>query len=826
MSTHSAGSPGSHARPARTVVPARPAPRRRPRAALAAGAALAVALLGVVWPSPVGASGYNEPRVEITKSAEQSGVAIDAGSPLLPGDSFDYVLTVENTGGTRVRQVTVTDDLPATVEPDGDVTVSDGATVVDIVPGADPLVVSLGTLDVGDARTVTIPVRVVDNAKGCVTFDNTAEATYVHGYGDTYAAQSNTVTLSVGCADLVIKKKADVNGPVVAGDEVTFDIVVSLADVAYPVAVKPVVITDEIDTDQFSFVSASDGGVYAGGVVTWTLADGLVPGGPSETVSLTLKLIPPAKGGPSNGVYTNTACVALTPGDHTPVVKPGDDCDEAHVSTGSVDLSLGKLVNGQPRVEVGVGDTVTYELTVSNAGPDDATGVVVEDAIPTAVSFIQQTGGDGTLSGNGSTWTVGDVAADSSASVTFTATVDQAGTHTNVAEITTVDQPDTDSTPGNGCTGPYANEDDCAKATVVAGSGAGSLSLVKTNDPTGTLDGWLDGDGAPRTIDYTLTATAAGTVDQQDVTITDTVPAGTVLVDGSPSCDSGPSDCATVSGAEITWTLGQLAAGGSSTVRFTVALTAPTSEQEAAGSWTITNVGVATSTTDKATSNEVDNEVTVPTTTPSSLTIVKSNDPDGYVKFGDTITYTMTVSMPSTGTAPQTGVVVTDTIPGYDSSQPTSGTATYVPSSAGCVGEPPAGGTCVVTESLTGDTTTGLAWALGTMEPGTSRQVTFQVTVEEQDAVVEGSETVDFINVAAVESDSQPLTPSNEVVNTVVLTKVSDNTPPDQLPQTGSAVPITRLALFGGALLGLGVAMVRQPLTIPARRPRGRHAAR
>ena len=84
-----------------------------------------------------------------------------------------------------------------------------------------------------------------------------------------------------------------------------------------------------------------------------------------------------------------------------------------------------------------------------------------------------------------------------------------------------------------------------------------------------------------------------------------------------------------------------------------------------------------------------------------------------------------------------------------------------------------------MTEIKDGDVVTGLSWALGTMSPGESRQVTFQVTADEQDAVVTGSETVDFINVAAVSSTERPVTPSNTVTNTAVLTKVSDNTVDD-----------------------------------------------
>ena len=761
--------------------------------------------------------------MDLVKHAEQDGVPIDSSNPLLPGDTFDYVVTVTNTGTTNVRRVTFTDDLPATVEPAGPVTVTDGGTVLSTTPAADPVVVTIGTLTPGQSVDVTIPVRVVGDATGCSTFDNSASVTYVHGYGETFSSESNVVTLSVGCADLVIDKEATTDGPTVVGENITYDISVSLADVSHPVPVKPVVITDDIDETRFAFVSATDGGIYANGVVTWTLADGLAPGDPATTVSLTLEVLDP--GQDPSPTYTNTACVDLTPGDETPVVKPGDDCDEAVIpppgSGELIDLSLAKLVDGESTINVSVGDTVTYSLTVANAGPDDATGVVVEDTLPPGVTFIEQTGGDGTLSADGSTWTVGSVPAGDSATVTFTATVDSAGTHTNVAEITEVDQPDTDSTPGNGCEGAAGLEDDCAEAIVIAGEGDGSLSLVKTNSPTGTLDGYLDAQGDPRTISYALTASAGAGAVQSDVVVTDTVPAGTALVAGSLTCDGAGPCATTVVGSDLSWAIGDLAAGTSRTVRFTVTVLPPTADQAAAGSWTIRNAGFATSTTDEAPSNEVDNEVVVG---PSSLVIEKANEPTGVVAFGSTVVYTLTVSVPTTAGTAQTGVVVTDTIPGYDPSQPTSGTATYVDGSAACVGTPPPGGTCVVTEILTGSTTTGLSWALGTIQPGESRQVTFSVTLEEQDAVVAGSETVDFVNVAAVASDTQPSTPSNEVVNSAVVTEVSANE--EELPGTGSRAPLARLGVFGLLLVTVGAVFVRQPWMMAARQPAPRHKAR
>ncbi len=182
------------------------------------------------------------------------------------------------------------------------------------------------------------------------------------------------------------------------------------------------------------------------------------------------------------------------------------------------------------------------------------------------------------------------------------------------------------------------------------------------------------------------------------------------------------------------------------------------------------------------------------------------------VDFGDTLTYTLTVR--ATGDQVQPNVVVTDYVPGFDPARPGSGKTTYVPGSARCVG----GGTCTVTEPGAQGLIT---WALGEMAGSTTRQVTFQVVID--DISGEPGETIvaDIINAGAVQSDRTPRTGSNEVstpVTKVLPVKEGRQPPANQppanqppagqtgvLPRTGAdlpTVPLVSTALF---LLCMGV---------------------
>ncbi len=84
------------------------------------------------------------------------------------------------------------------------------------------------------------------------------------------------------------------------------------------------------------------------------------------------------------------------------------------------DLSLVKTVsknNPEP------GETITYLLTLSNAGTSAATGVTVSDVLPNSIEFLSVTPSLGTYDVITGVWTVGTVNANQSATLTITVKV-------------------------------------------------------------------------------------------------------------------------------------------------------------------------------------------------------------------------------------------------------------------------------------------------------------------------------------------------------------------------------------------------------------------
>src|SRR5262249_39970602 len=116
------------------------------------------------------------------------------------------------------------------------------------------------------------------------------------------------------------------------------------------------------------------------------------------------------------------------------------------------DLQVTKSVsNPTPNV----GDTITFTVTLRNAGPDPATSVTVQDTLPAGGSFVSATPSPGSYHSTTGVWTAGTVTPAPPQPLPPTATVIDPGASTNTATISHADQFDpnpannTDTTSAN-----------------------------------------------------------------------------------------------------------------------------------------------------------------------------------------------------------------------------------------------------------------------------------------------------------------------------------------------------------------------------------------
>ena len=221
-----------------------------------------------------------------------------------------------------------------------------------------------------------------------------------------------------------------------------------------------------------------------------------------------------------------------------------DDQDALEVIPNSGDLSLTKIVVDNDITPI-VGSEITFEITIFNDGPNNATGVVVEDQLPSGYDFVLFSSTAGLYNENTGVWTVGNVASGGSETLLIDVLVNATGIYENVAEITASDVFDMDSTPNNN----VLAEDDQDNAAVTPMQIA-DVSLVKSVDTT-TPD-------VNTEVTFTVQVTNNGPSEATNLVVTDRLPSGYTYV-------SDNSGGAYNVGSGL-WSIGTLISGASATL--------------------------------------------------------------------------------------------------------------------------------------------------------------------------------------------------------------------------------------------------------------------
>jgi len=232
--------------------------------------------------------------------------------------------------------------------------------------------------------TFQLTVQVSPAASGNIANSATiSTATLDPNPGNNTATDIDTVVQS---ADVSIIKSGPAS--VVQGQNATYTIAVSNAG---PSAAANVALTDTLPANMtFVSLSAPAGwttttpAVGSTGVVTATNPN--LPPGSSGSFTLVAKVDAAA-----TGTISNTATVTSTSTD--PI--PGNNASTTNLTVtplaATADLSITKT--GPASVQKG--QTVTYTLTASNAGPAAATSVTISDALPAGLTFASLTAAAG-----------------------------------------------------------------------------------------------------------------------------------------------------------------------------------------------------------------------------------------------------------------------------------------------------------------------------------------------------------------------------------------------------------------------------------------------
>src|SRR5262249_4649946 len=211
-------------------------------------------------------------------------------------------------------------------------------------------------------------------------------------------------------ADVEVTKAVAPTTGILVGDTVTFTV---QATNNGPNAATGVVVTDLLPAG-LSFVSASPTqGTYTDSTGEWVISS--LAAGQSVQLTIQAQVTQP-------GNITN---LAVKTGGNEPDPNPGNDSGAATINA-AVDADVAVITTAD-NTTPSEGQNVTFTVTATNRGPSDATGIEVEDAVPAGLTLVSATASQGGYDPPSGTWTVGDLTASTSATLTVVASVNTTG---------------------------------------------------------------------------------------------------------------------------------------------------------------------------------------------------------------------------------------------------------------------------------------------------------------------------------------------------------------------------------------------------------------
>ncbi len=312
----------------------------------------------------------NEVLVEVVTLADLSVIKTAVPSPAVAGGILTYTVTVFNAGPTSAVNTVLTDSVPPELA-DTEFSLDGGVT---FYPWTGSL--ALGTLGAGASRII----RIRGTIRASVTGEIVNAALVSSDTPDPNPDNniSTVVTLVVPettSADLSLIKSSAPN-PVQPGGVLTYTLTVFNGG---PSPSVDTVLTDQIpDT-----LSGAEYSINSG--ATWQPWNGTLNLGTLDAGDMVTVLVRGIVSESASGMIANTGTVASSTPD--PDLSNNTDTSITSILTAeSADLSVRKV--GQPGTAAS-GETVTYTITTTNQGPDNAENVTLSDVIPPELEQVQ-----------------------------------------------------------------------------------------------------------------------------------------------------------------------------------------------------------------------------------------------------------------------------------------------------------------------------------------------------------------------------------------------------------------------------------------------------
>jgi len=574
------------------------------------------AIAEVDQPDPDGTNNEASASVDVRGTDLSVTKVVDDPAPTV-GDTIVYTLTVDNLGLIAAAGVAVSDPLPAGLD-----FVSAAASTGAYDSGSGQW--TIGGLTAGSGATLDLSAVVAAGTIG-ETIHNTAAVT-ADAPGDTNQVNDEaTASLVVQGADLALAKSVNISAPN-EGETILFTLSVSNLG---PDAAAGVEVQDLLPSGLTYLSHTPAAADYDPVTGFW------VVGEVAESGVETLFLHASVDAGTGGAVIMNQALVTASA-----VADPqaANDWDEATVTVRAADISVVKNVDDENPV---VGDIVTFTVTVDNAGPNDATGLVISDYLPGDLLYVDDDQIDyDPLTGR---WIIGDLGFEQTVVMSLQAMVGPgtAGdTLTNTAALVEVDQ--ADPMPGN----------EISSVAVVVQPDADLQLVMNVDEPFPDI-----GDE----VAWSITVRNLGPNQATGIVVSDTLQAGLALDFVSVTASQGDYDTPGV------WQLGDLDVGQTAVLQLPTTVALGTGGQTLTGGAWIETVDQG----DSVPANDGDSVSVVVTSADLHLDmLVDEVSPDE----GDEVNFIINLS--NSGPDAATGVALRDSLPPgltYVSSTPSQG---------------------------------------------------------------------------------------------------------------------------------------------------------